>query len=167
MGKGSWRAYKPDSVESECLRVIIYLGRRSPRASSGLPEDHPDRADPLAVPCGAANVPLFGLAPGGVYRAKRVAPPAGELLPHRFTLTSPGKPGKAVCFLWHFPYATEAARWALPTTTPYGVRTFLRGCRREGSPPTRPLRRSLRPPRPKLNNRRVRRILETIFGFSR
>jgi hypothetical protein len=30
--------------------------------------------------------PTFGLAPGGVYRAARVAPGAGALLPHRFTL---------------------------------------------------------------------------------
>ena len=31
---------------------------------------------------------LFGLAPDGVYQANRVAPVAGELLPHRFTLTT-------------------------------------------------------------------------------
>ncbi len=30
--------------------------------------------------------PLFDLAPGGVYRADRVTPAAGALLPHRFTL---------------------------------------------------------------------------------
>ncbi len=41
---------------------------------------------------------LFGLAPDGVYRADRVTPIAGALLPHRFTLTtrpsgpSPGEP---------------------------------------------------------------------------
>ena len=29
---------------------------------------------------------LLGLAPGGVYLARRVTPPAGALLPHRFTL---------------------------------------------------------------------------------
>ena len=32
--------------------------------------------------------PLFGLAPGGVCRARPVTRPAGELFPHRFTLTS-------------------------------------------------------------------------------
>jgi len=32
-------------------------------------------------------VPLFGLAPDGVYLADPVAQAAGELLPHRFTLT--------------------------------------------------------------------------------
>ena len=31
---------------------------------------------------------LFGLAPGGVYRAPDVTTGAGALLPHRFTLTS-------------------------------------------------------------------------------
>jgi len=33
------------------------------------------------------RAPLFGLAPGGVCRAGPVARTAGELLPHRFTLT--------------------------------------------------------------------------------
>src|SRR4051794_16222892 len=36
---------------------------------------------------GRAVLPLFDLAPDGVYRAIRVAPDAGALLPHRFTLT--------------------------------------------------------------------------------
>jgi hypothetical protein len=39
----------------------------------------------LAAAAGPA-VPLFDLAPGGVYRAARVTPGAGALLPHRFTL---------------------------------------------------------------------------------
>ncbi len=34
-----------------------------------------------------SNVPLFGLAPGGVYLAPAVTGGTGELLPHRFTLT--------------------------------------------------------------------------------
>ena len=33
------------------------------------------------------NVPLFGLAPGGVYKASAVTDGTGELLPHLFTLT--------------------------------------------------------------------------------
>jgi len=33
------------------------------------------------------NVPLFGFAPGGVYKASAVTGGAGELLPHPFTLT--------------------------------------------------------------------------------
>jgi hypothetical protein len=36
--------------------------------------------------------PTLGLAPGGVYRAGRVAATAGALLPHRFTLACPGCP---------------------------------------------------------------------------
>src|SRR3954447_1130010 len=39
----------------------------------------------LAAAAGPA-VPRFDLAPGGVCRAARVAPGAGALLPHRFTL---------------------------------------------------------------------------------
>ena len=35
---------------------------------------------------GRAARPLLGLAPGGACRADRVAPAAGALLPHRFTL---------------------------------------------------------------------------------
>ena len=35
-----------------------------------------------------ATVSLLGLAPGGVYLARQVTSPAGELLPHRFTLTT-------------------------------------------------------------------------------
>jgi len=71
--------------------MAISLGRRSPAASSDLPGSR-WRAGPTRVPGppvgdrGAA--PLFGLAPDGVYRARPVARPAGELLPHRFTLTS-------------------------------------------------------------------------------
>ena len=45
-----------------------YLGMASFRAPGGPP------------------ISLFGLAPGGVYRAARVTPGAGALLPHRFTL---------------------------------------------------------------------------------
>jgi hypothetical protein len=45
---------------------------------------------------------LFGLAPVEVYLATEVAFNAGELLPHRFTLTSSKKSEEAVCFLLHF-----------------------------------------------------------------
>ena len=39
---------------------------------------------------GRAGRLLFDLAPSGVYQAARVAPDAGALLPHRFTLTCDG-----------------------------------------------------------------------------
>ena len=58
--------------------MIIPLGPRLPGASSNLPGSF-RRA--------TLNAPLFGLAPGGVFRAGGVAPAAGELLPHLFTLT--------------------------------------------------------------------------------
>ena len=63
--------------------------------------------------------PLFGLAPGGVYRAASCYQSRGALLPHLFTLT--GKP--AVYFLWHFPWAR--APQALPGALSEGARTFL------------------------------------------
>src|SRR3954454_10713980 len=45
---------------------------------------------------GRAGHPSFGLAPGGGYRAARVAPDAGALLPHRFTLTCAAPGGAAI-----------------------------------------------------------------------
>jgi len=59
--------------------MLIYLRRRLLGVLSSLPGSHH-----------AANNDcfLFGLAPDGVYQADRVTPTAGELLPHRFTLTT-------------------------------------------------------------------------------
>src|SRR5262245_42183234 len=66
--------------------TVISLGRRLPGASSGhTREPHAGRASP-ALASGIAL--LFGLAPGGVCRAAPVTRVAGELLPHRFTLTA-------------------------------------------------------------------------------
>src|SRR5213592_876449 len=45
---------------------------------------------------GRASRPTLGLAPGGVCRAARVAPGAGALLPHRFTLTCATPCGAAI-----------------------------------------------------------------------
>ena len=42
---------------------------------------------PTRVQYGPYLEPLFGLAPGGVYRATYCYQPCGALLPHRFTLT--------------------------------------------------------------------------------
>jgi hypothetical protein len=69
---------------------------------------------------------LFDLAPGGVCLAKLVTQPAGELLPHRFTLTTQTlikEIREAVCFLLHFPGPCD--RWALPIAMSCGARTFL------------------------------------------
>jgi len=122
---GGEPACTPDSVRRFCETAVaaIPLGRRLPAGSSGLP----------GGVCGRAVLPLRGLAPGGVCRAARVAPGAGALLPHRFTLTCAGPlrrpvPPSAVCSLWHFPAGHPD--WVLPSTAPCGVRTFLGPVRR-------------------------------------
>src|SRR3954451_16979398 len=73
--------------------MTISLGRRSPGASSDLPGGHHGSGQSVAdgPPCGETGraAPLFGLAPGGVCRARPVTRPAGELLPRRFTLAAP------------------------------------------------------------------------------
>jgi len=70
---------------------------------------------------GRAGRPLLDLAPGGVCIAEGVTVPAGGLLHRRFTLTP--SEDEAVCFLLHCP--ASYLEWGLPTTLPYGVRTFL------------------------------------------
>src|SRR5204862_657463 len=67
--------------------VTRRLERPYPRAQTGRP---------IAL--------LFGLAPGGVCLADAVTHAAGELLPHRFTLTAPPPRGTKKgggLFLWH------------------------------------------------------------------
>jgi hypothetical protein len=59
-----------DNGHSSSLDVAIEIER---------PTREPGRATPY--------VPLFGLAPGGVYQALPVTRETGELLPHPFTLT--------------------------------------------------------------------------------
>ena len=69
-------------------------------------------SSPAARPRGRGHL---GLAPGGVYLAATVTRRAGELLPHRFTLTrtTRGWP-LAVCSLWHCPARRRG--WLLATT---------------------------------------------------
>jgi hypothetical protein len=63
---------------------------------------------------------LLGLAPGGACPATTVTRRAGELLPHRFTLTRVAPGG-----LLSVALATCHHAWELPSTLPCGVRTFL------------------------------------------
>ena len=70
--------------------TIIYLGRQLLDVSSSLPESQ--RFEPNRANRHALRSLLFGLAPSGVYLAKRVTSSAGELLPHRFTLTERRNP---------------------------------------------------------------------------
>ncbi len=77
-----------------------------------------------------SDVPLFGLAPDGVYQAFPVTRKTGALLPHRFTLTCPtiAMDGQAVFFLLHFPSRhRDSTLWSVLSC---GVRTFLQA----GSP---------------------------------
>src|ERR1700722_9433634 len=110
--------------------MAISLGSRLLGSSSSLPGS-PHGPDQSACRAGRPRVArpgtcfLFGFAPCGVYLARLVTQPAGELLPHRSPLTGlRGDPrAPAVCFLLHFPW--PRGRWALPTTVSYGARTFL------------------------------------------
>ncbi len=82
--RNSRKSEKPELAISRVLsRTIIHLGRPSPAASSNLP------GSPLGTGGAAVRprTPLFGLAPGGVYRAANCYQPRGALLPHLFTLT--------------------------------------------------------------------------------
>jgi hypothetical protein len=54
----------------------------------------PLAAHPGVVASRTDSSSLFGLASGGVYRAERVATPAGALLPHRFTLACGKREGR-------------------------------------------------------------------------
>ncbi len=56
---------------------------------------------------GPAPRPLFGLAPGGVYRAASCCQSRGGLLHHRFTLACARRPS-AVCSLLHCPSPCDA-----------------------------------------------------------
>ena len=95
---------------------------------SGLPGDCPSGRGGAGHPC-----PTLGLAPGGVYRADRVTPAAGALLPHRFTLACADRsPPSAVCSLWHFPAGHPD--WPLASTLPCGAPTFLDPVPRHASP---------------------------------
>ncbi len=77
------------------------------------------------------NVPLFGLAPGGVCRAPRS--PGKLVRPYRTFSplpceTSKMPPHRAVYFLLHFPSrCRDSTLWS---TLPCGVRTFLQSINR-------------------------------------
>ncbi len=60
--------------------TTIHLGSASPQTSSNLP------GNPRGPRVPKKPGPLFGLAPGGVYRAAECCHPRGALLPHPFTL---------------------------------------------------------------------------------
>ena len=76
-------ACKPDPVRPpRGGPAAISLGARAPRRRSPAPCGLPGSSD------GPPSRSLLGLAPGGACRAGTGRPAAGELLPHRFTLTA-------------------------------------------------------------------------------
>jgi len=84
---GAKRTCKPGSVVRGEPRTGGHfsrtaVARRLQQPTRGLVRNGPLRDGP----CGPF-FPLLGLAPDGVCRARPVTRPAGELLPHRFTLT--------------------------------------------------------------------------------
>ena len=94
--------------------MIIYLAATIARRSRAT---YPEASD--GPP---SNASLFGLAPCGVCRASDVTTRAVR----SYRTISPLPPPKeeAVYFLWHFP--SRHRDWGLPSTLPWGVRTFLR-----------------------------------------
>ncbi len=121
--------------------MAIHLALMLPSGSSDLP------GNSGGPPSG---VPLFGLAPGGVYQASIVTDGTGELLPHLFTLTRHQTFGTFFSVLSTstscksngcksnvrseslvpsgvFSVALSSRRrdWVLPSTLSCGARTFL------------------------------------------
>ena len=65
---------------------------------------------------------LFGLAPGGVYRASDVTIEAGELLPHRFTLTARNRGfSRRFTFCGTFLPVTETGGYPAPCPMELGL----------------------------------------------
>ena len=105
-------ACKPGSVPASRQGMTIPLGRPLPDAS----RDRPGRRRENPPAGGDAGAPpLFGLAPGGVYRA---VPVTGDAVRSYRTLSPlPAgrlRPRRAVCFLWHCPWGRP--RRVLPGT---------------------------------------------------
>ena len=109
---GSGRQERSGSrpVSRVLSRAAIHLGHTSPCASSDLPGSGAGHA---------SRSPIWSCSGWGL-PCHRCHHRRGALLPHLFTLT---RMVRAVCFLWHFPWAR--APQALPGTLPCGARTFL------------------------------------------
>ena len=113
-----------------------------PAASSSLPGG---RNEPELV-----HAPLFGLAPGGVYRARRVAPPAGALLPHRFTLTVRAAldgDARRFAFCGTFPGLATGGRYPPPCPMAPGLSSRSLDANRRSPGPLRTLYRAILSPR--------------------
>jgi hypothetical protein len=96
--------------------MVIHLVQPLPTGSSDLPRDSDGQP---------SNVPLFGLAPGGVCHASDVT--IGAVSSYLAFSPLPNEahrsPDRAVYFLWHFPSRLRDS--VLRSTLPCGARTFL------------------------------------------
>ncbi len=96
--------------------MIIYLGEPLLTRSSSLPESHN---------AAGRHCFLFGLASGGVYQAIEVTFDAGELLPHRFTLTTQATasshPVRRYAFCGTVPNPATGRRYRPPCPTKPGL----------------------------------------------
>jgi len=108
----NWRPSRP--ISRVLSRTVIYLGRRLPVASCGLPETRMGRAVPRLC---------LALLPVGV-----TWPPVSPRTPVVSYTTFSPLPGwltnLAVCFSVAL-FRRVAPTWALPSTVPCGARTFL------------------------------------------
>ncbi len=85
--RGGELACTPDSVPGPCGTG----GDHPSRPAVACRLQRSTRKYVTQAPRGRAVLSLYDLAPSGVYRAARVTPGAGALLPHRFTLTCAGR----------------------------------------------------------------------------
>ncbi len=125
---GRWRDDDREKVAWTISRILcpLYKGGdhfSGPAVADRLKQptrssDEPGRFSLLIWPCTRWGLPCLDCRQ-----------PSGALLPHHFTLTCQAASGltSAVCFLWRCP--AQGSRlprgWALPTTVPCRVRTFL------------------------------------------
>ncbi len=126
-GEKVWVSERPISrvlFRDRSRGAVIPLRPPLPTVFSNLPGN--GRAlpkEPWAGRAARITVPLFGLAPHGVYRASRRHRRSGALLPHPFTLTGATEAAQAVYSLLHFPSRRRAS--PLASILPVGARTFL------------------------------------------
>ncbi len=103
-GRRCRTACKPGSVRAVLARDGHSSGTRL-AARLARPTRAAGREPPRSAPFGDDRPPLFGLAPGGVYRA---APVTGSAVRSCRTLSPLPADGigraRAVCFLWHCPW---------------------------------------------------------------
>ncbi len=133
------KSRKQEIGQRVCKPGFVHRAAVSPRGTCGRMGDHssrtgitpglkqPTRTTGPKPPCPLRGTPsLFGLAPGGVYRAACRCRRRGALLPHPFTVTRP-KPKvlrqtrPALCCT--VPGVAPAGRYPAPLFR--GARTFL------------------------------------------